>query len=146
MMIDYNNILVEFMFEKARVIHKVIEVPCDLYFTKDDAIYLYTKVSNERAKEICYMIRDILGSHRLNDTLLCPFCIITLEEYDFDISIINCKECAYGKKHGICVVRDSDYYKITGTTNQYSNISSIINPYHLDLLHIFEFEKEKQYG
>ncbi len=82
------------------LIKEGIDIP---YFTKEDKEDIESW-SDELCDSIFKNIVDnFYSSYDYNDTEMCPWCA-SMEW--------TCKKCQYGKRHGICSEKDSDYYAI----------------------------------
>lgn len=107
---DYNQLLVDFMFEKARILHSKVDMPNNEYFNNNDAIIIL-EWNKTRARKIYDGIYTNVKRNYYNDTGFCPFCLDLEDVIGISIEYKNCKRyCKYSKNHGICNLEGESHY------------------------------------
>jgi len=108
---EYNQVLSSIMREKSFFLAKMLNIPGEWYFMEDDHEEIMSWTPDE-AKDIWNKIEKRILKHQASglNYELCPFCY--KEDYNHAITVSkrhnpSCVNCGYGKRHGICISRQT---------------------------------------
>lgn len=143
---DYNQLLVDFMFEKSRMIHYRNEIPVSKYFNNNDAIVILEwsksiakRVYNKVSKTIKNIATMKLRIEEVSDADICPFCVKLQDVENVLINRNKCLSfCPYSKSHGYCNDDLSDYSNLFD--NNYCIAKNLIHEEYRILYKVLEGE------
>jgi hypothetical protein len=108
----YRTMLIWFVIQKHRIIKRRTGID---YVDKEDIDELMLLEDSKCER----LLQHILKTHKYNqsfsDSQICPWCTIN----------INCYDCGYGKRHGVCRTRTDRYSKIIKKIKSISSLNDM---------------------
>jgi hypothetical protein len=98
------------------------------YFNEEDKQELLA-LSDELAMRVMLEVKECSARYYIGAGT-CPFCIITRGFHAHLFQNMDCSDCSYGKRHGICDDEEgNDYEAFCGCLDEEDRDEGILNPH-----------------